>query len=191
MAVANLAVNLLFGNRAEESVELFDEGYAETDPAFASYIPIAYYLAGETEKLDQLVSELYPDPMKLAFSFSNMARSFSNRNKFDLAMQLVDKEIEIRNELPESWHLHLANSYRGELYAGMGEFDKADELLEKSIKELEARFDELPDPHQHLIIALPAHTLYDASVVDGSHTSKIEKWKAETQRLDDLYLKQK
>ena len=73
----------------------------------------------------------------------------------------------------------------------MGEFDKADELLEKSIKELEARFDELPDPHQHLIIALPAHTLYDALVVDGSHTSKIEKWKAETQRLDDLYLKQK
>ena len=31
-----------------------------------------------------------------------------------------------------------------ELFAGLGEFEKADELLEQSIKELEKRLDELP-----------------------------------------------
>ena len=108
LAVANLAVNLLFCGRAEESIELFEEGYAETDPAFRGYIIYAYFLAGEDEKFEKRVEEEYTDPKLLARSFSNMARSFSKRNKFAIALQMVDKEIAIREDLPESWYRHLA-----------------------------------------------------------------------------------
>lgn len=190
LAIFNLGVNLLSGGEPLEAIENLEEIHAGDDEnavQTVQYLLVAYCLTDDDKKFEAFVdSELDGDMEMVAGVYANYSRHFRKNFDYEAAIQINEREIEIREELPNTWKLDFAIGSLGELHAESGDLEKAMALIEDSRKALENRIDELPQSHLNFIIALPVHTLLDAVKENGS-PEDIATWTAEAERVDGLY----